>query len=124
VANGLIPVRFTMGAVVLSSWIGCQTRSELESGYSKSVIQLGDALIQARDRATALMWQQTELTDAPFVEVTVRHARRKATKSDFRVAAWSSGTVVRRFASASTSGTAVAVMQMAQRRRRAGDGGH
>jgi uncharacterized protein YbjQ (UPF0145 family) len=115
VTRGIIPVQLTMGAVVLSSWIGCQTRSELESGYSKSVVQLGDALTQARDRATALMWQQTRLTDAPFVEVTVRHARRKATKSDYRVAAWSSGTVVQRFAPASTGDPAMVVMQMEQR---------
>jgi hypothetical protein len=115
VTTGLIPVQLTMGAVVLSSWIGCQTRSELESGFSKPVVQLSDALTQARDRATALMWQQTPLADAPFVEVTVRHARRKATKSEYRVAAWSSGTVVQRFAPASAGKPALAVMQMEQR---------
>ena len=115
VTIGLIPVQLTMGAVVLSSWIGCQTRSELESGYSKPVVQLSDALTQARDRATALMWQQTPLAEAPFVEVTVRHARRKATKSEYRVAAWSSGTVVQRFAPASAWKPALAVMQMEQR---------
>jgi hypothetical protein len=115
VATGLIPVQLTMGAVVLSSWIGCQTRYELESGYSKPVIQLGDALTQARERATALMWQQTRLADAPFIEVTVRHARRRATKSEYRVAAWSSGTVVQRFAPASIGEPALAVMRMEQR---------
>jgi uncharacterized protein YbjQ (UPF0145 family) len=112
---GLVPVQLTMGAVVLSSLIGCQTRSELESGFSKPVVQLSDALTQARDRATALMWQQTTLADAPFVAVTVRHARRKATKSEYRVAAWSSGTVVQRFAAASAGTPALAVMQMEQR---------
>jgi hypothetical protein len=115
VTTGLIPVQFTMGAVVLSSWIGCQTRSELESGYSKPVVQLGDALTQARDSATALMWQQTPLADAPFVEVAVHHARRKATKSEYRVAAWSTGTVVQRFAPASAPKPALAVMRMEQR---------
>jgi uncharacterized protein YbjQ (UPF0145 family) len=115
VTTGLIPVQFTMGAVVLSSWIGCQTRSELESGYSKPVVQLGDALTQARDRATALMWQQTRLPDAPFVEVAVRHARRKATKTEYRVAAWSTGTVVQRFAPAAAAKPALAVMRMEQR---------
>jgi hypothetical protein len=112
---GLIPVQLAMGAAVLSSWIGCQTRFELESGYSKSVVQLGDAMTQARDRATALMWQQTELADAPFIEVTVRHARQKATKSDYRVAAWSCGTVVQRFAPPSTGEPALPVLQLEQR---------
>jgi len=117
VIEGLIPVQFTMGAVVLSSWIGCQSRNELESGYAKSVVQLGDALTQARDSATALMWQQTEESDAPFVAVTLHHAHDRVSKTDYRSSAWSTGTVVQRFAPAlPESGAMVAAaVQMARR---------
>jgi hypothetical protein len=115
ISTGLVPVQFALGAVVLSSWIGCQSRSELESGYSKSVVQLGDALTQARDTATALMWQETDLTDAPFIEVTLRHAQHKASKTDYRSAAWSSGTVVQRFAPDGATDLAATVMRMEQR---------
>jgi hypothetical protein len=117
VNEGLIPVQFAMGAVLLSSWIGCQSRSELESGYAKSVVQLGDALTQARDTATALMWQQTEYNDAPFVAVTLRHAHGRASKTDYRSSAWSTGTVVQRFAPAlpESSDMVTAAVQMEPR---------
>jgi Putative heavy-metal-binding len=115
VTTGLIPVQFTLGAVVLSSWIGCQSRSELESGFSTSVVQLGDALTQARDTATALMWKETDLAEAPFAEVTVSHAQRKASKTDYRSAAWSSGTVVQRFSPANSGDVADAVLKLEQR---------
>jgi hypothetical protein len=107
-AIGLVPVQFTIGAAVLSSWIGCQSRIELESGYAKSIIQLGDALTQARDTATALMWRGTTLVDAPFIDVTVRHVQHRASKTDFRSAAWSTGTVVQRFAPAGAAADAAA----------------
>jgi uncharacterized protein YbjQ (UPF0145 family) len=115
--TGLIPVQFTMGATLLSSWIGCQSRNELESGYAKSVVQLGDALTQARDSATARMWQQTDVADAPFVAVTLHHAHTRASKTDYRSCAWSTGTVVQRFAPAlAESGDLVAAaVQMARR---------
>ncbi|HEX3794299.1 MAG TPA: heavy metal-binding domain-containing protein [Acidimicrobiales bacterium] len=98
VQTGMIPVKFCLGAAVLSSWIGCQTRTQLESGYSFSVEQIGDALVQVRDVATALMWKQTDLSDAPFVEVTLHHAHARTSKTEFRTSAWSAGTVVQPFA--------------------------
>jgi hypothetical protein len=117
VNEGLIPVQFTMGAALLSSWIGCQSRNELESGYAKSVVQLGDALTQARDTATALMWQQTDYSDAPFVAVMLQHAHARASKTDYRSSAWSTGTVVQRFAHAvSESGDTVATAVQMERR--------
>jgi uncharacterized protein YbjQ (UPF0145 family) len=102
IGAGLVPVQFAMGATLLSSWIGCQSRSEIESGQARTVEQLGDALTQARDTATSLMWQQTDLAEAPFVGVSVRHAHHKASKTDFRTSAWATGTVVQRFATART----------------------
>jgi uncharacterized protein YbjQ (UPF0145 family) len=112
---GLVPAQFVFGAAVLSSWVGCQARRELESGYSLPVGQLGDLLTQARDVAIGRMWRGTTRRDAPFVEVTVRQAHHKSSKTDYRATAYATGTVVVQFGGVASADTAEVVVLMEQR---------
>jgi len=114
-AAGLVPAQFVMRAAVLSGWVGCQARIELESGYSLPVGQLGDLITQARDVAITLMWHGTTRTDAPFVQVAVRHAQHKSSKTEYRVSAYATGTVVVPFGAAAAADTAEVVVVMEQR---------
>jgi len=93
--SGLMPVTVSFGAVLLSSWTGCQTRKELDSGLAKEVHQLADALTQARELAVnrAEHGADGELLSA----VTISHDFERASKTDYRVGAWASGTSLRRF---------------------------
>jgi uncharacterized protein YbjQ (UPF0145 family) len=114
-AAGFIPAQFVMGAAVLSSWVGCQARYELESGYSLPVGQLGDLLTQAQDVAITLMWHATPRRDAPFVQVAVRQAHHKSSKTDYRVSAYATGTVVLPFGGVTSADAAEVVVLMEQR---------
>jgi uncharacterized protein YbjQ (UPF0145 family) len=115
IAFGLVPVQLAMGAAVLSSWVACQSGSELESGRSNTIEQLGDLVTQAREAAVARMWEGTELCGAPFFDVAIRHAHGKASKTDHRASAWATGTVALRFDAAAASDLATVVVLLEQR---------
>jgi uncharacterized protein YbjQ (UPF0145 family) len=111
--SGIVPVRMALGAVLLSSWTGCQTRRDLESGYAKEVHQLADALSQARE--IAIIRARGAASGDVMTAITVSHSFDKEAKTDYRVGAWASGTFLRRFAPRSALDMATVAVTMEQR---------
>jgi len=95
---GLVPFSLSFGVALLSSWTGCQTQKELESGFAKEVNQLADVLSQTRDLAVARVYRDTNEHEYQVMGLSVRHGFGKVAKTDYRVGAWACGTVLRRFA--------------------------
>jgi uncharacterized protein YbjQ (UPF0145 family) len=112
--EGLFPTTISFGAVLLDAWTGCAARVQLDSGFSTQVDQLGALLTQARDLATTRMAAGCTAADA-VLDTHLTHTFHQSTKSDYRVAAWASGTGTRRFAEPEPSDPAIPVLTMEQR---------
>ncbi|MFI5284609.1 MAG: hypothetical protein ACHQ0J_16010 [Candidatus Dormibacterales bacterium] len=112
--QGLFPTTIGFGAVLLAGWTGCGARVQLDSGYSTQVDQLGALMTQARELATKRVIAGCAGSDA-VIEVHLTHAFHESTKSDYRVAAWASGSGTRRFAEPVPGPPATPVLTMEQR---------
>lgn len=112
--EGLFPTAISFGAVLLDAWTGCGARAQLDSGFSTQVDQLGALLTQGRDHATTRMTAGCTGADV-VLDTHLTHAFHESTKSDYRVAAWASGTGARRFADPDPGAPALPVLTMEQR---------
>jgi len=112
---GLVPFDLSFGAILLSSWTGCRTQQELDSGFAKEVNQLADLLTQARDLAIARAYEATSEHDVQVMGLSVHHGFGKVAKTDYRVGAWACGTILRRFAPRSLGEMAQIAVTMEQR---------
>jgi hypothetical protein len=112
--EGLFPTSVAFGAVLLAAWTGCGARVALDSGFSTQVPQLADQMTQARDLATSRVIAGCPSSDL-VLDTHLTHTFHQASKTDYRVAAWASGSGTRRFTAALPSELATPVLTMEQR---------
>ena len=112
--EGLFPTNVSFGAVLLAAWTGCGARVALDAGFSTQVPQLADLMTQARDLGTERVVAGCPGADL-VLDTHLTHAFHEASKTDYRVAAWASGSGVRRFAEAVPREPATMVLTMEQR---------
>ena len=111
---GLFPTTVSFGAVLLSGWTGCGARAALDSGFSTQVDQLAGLMTQARDLATSRVVLGCADSDL-VIDSFLTHAFHRASKTDYRVAAWASGSGTRRFAEPEIGEPATPTLLMEQR---------
>ena len=114
ISAGLFPTTVSFGAVLLSGWTGCGARAALDSGFSTQVDQLAGLMTQARDLATSRAVLRCAGSDL-VIDSFLTHAFHRAAKTDYRVAAWASGSGTRRFAEAEIAERATPTLLMEQR---------
>jgi hypothetical protein len=111
---GLFPTTVSFGAALLSAWTGCGARVALDSGYSTQVNQLAGLMTQARDLATSRVVLGCAGSDL-VIDSFLTHGFHRASKTDYRVAAWASGSGTRRFAEPEIAELATPTLLMEQR---------
>ena len=111
---GLFPTTVSFGAILLSGWTGCGARAALDSGFSTQVGQLAGLMTQARDLATSRVVLGCTGSDL-VIDTFLTHAFHRASKTDYRVAAWASGSGTRRFAELELGEPATPALLMEQR---------
>jgi hypothetical protein len=111
---GPFPTTLSFGAVLLSGWTGCGARAALDSGFSTQVGQLAGLMTQARDLATSKVVLGCAGSDL-VIDSFLTHAFHRASKTDYRVAAWASGSGTRRFAGPEIGEPATPAVLMEQR---------
>jgi uncharacterized protein YbjQ (UPF0145 family) len=97
--QGLFPTCAGFGAVLMSAWAGCGTRVALDSGYAGEVDQLADLITGTRNLAAERMRDECGECSVAL-DVSITHTFTKASKADYRVAAWAVGSGARAFARA------------------------
>ncbi len=112
--EGLFPTNVSFGAVLLAAWTGCGARAALDSGFSTQVPQLADLMTQARNLATSRVVDGC-LSAELVLDTRLTHTFHQASKTDYRVAAWASGSGTRRFAHALPGELAIPALTMEQR---------